>query len=165
MKIRTAEMQDLQALTEVEAVCFPPEEAANEKNFEKRLRVYANHFWILENDEKVISFINGMVTNEKTIRDEMFADASLHDENGAWQAIFGVNTIPEYRRCGYAAMVMEQVIADAKKQGRKGCILTCKERLIHYYEKFGYKKIGLSKSVHGGAVWYDMVLEFDESNE
>ncbi len=29
-------------------------------------------------------------------------------------------------------------------------ILTCKDRLIHYYEKFGYRNLGLSASVHGG---------------
>ena len=27
-------------------------------------------------------------------------------------------------------------------------------------EKFGYKNLGVSKSVHGGAVWYDMILDF-----
>ena len=28
-----------------------------------------------------------------TIRDEMFADASMHNKDGAYQAIFGVNTL------------------------------------------------------------------------
>lgn len=68
-----------------------------------------------------------MVTNETKIRDVMFENAYLHEEDGAWQAIFGVNTAPKYRKRGYAAKLMEQVIQDAKKQGRKGCILTCKE--------------------------------------
>ena len=38
--------------------------------------------------------------------------------------------------------------------------MTCKDRLIGFYERFGYKNLGLSQSVHGGAVWYDMILEF-----
>ena len=46
------------------------------------------------------------------------------------------------------------------KEGEKGLILTRKDRLIHYYEKFGYVNLGVSESVHGGAVWYDMLLEF-----
>lgn len=158
MNIRTATMADLQKITQVEAICFPPAEAATEDSFKARLEVYPNHFWLLEDGGKLISFINGMVTNEMTIRDEMFEDASLHEEDGAWQAIFGVNTLPEYRRKGYAGMLMERVIEDAKAQGRKGLILTCKEEKIHYYAKFGYESLGVSKSVHGGAVWYDMVL-------
>ena len=53
---------------------------------------------------------------------------------------------------------MQQVIADAKAQGRKGCVLTCKDGLLSYYEKFGFQNEGISKSVHGGVVWYDMRL-------
>ncbi len=160
MNIRTAVMEDLESITKVEAACFPKEEAATSNDFEKRLRVYPEYFWLLEDGGKIIGFINGMVTDEPFIRDEMFKDASLHNKNGMWQTIFGVNTIPEYRRKGYAAMLMEKVISDAKAQGRKGCVLTCKDKLIHYYEKFGYVNEGISSSVHGGAVWYDMRLTF-----
>lgn len=160
LQIRTATMDDLEKVTAVEAACFPAAEAASKEEFKERLLSYPDHFWVLEEDDEMIGFINGMVTDEMTIRDEMFADASLHNENGAWQAIFGVNTIPEYRCRGYAAKIMERVIEDAKAQGRKGCILTCKDKLLHYYEKFGYKNMGISASVHGGAVWYDMILEF-----
>ena len=76
------------------------------------------------------------------------------------QMVFGVNTLPEYRRRGLAGEVMRQVIADARSQGRKGCVLTCKDRLVHYYETFGYRSEGVSASTHGGAVWYDMRLTF-----
>ena len=90
----------------------------------------------------------------------MFEDSSLHNPNGAYQSIFGLDVIPEKRKNGIAAELMNHIIEDARKKGRKGLILTCKDRLIHYYEKFGYKNLGVSKSVHGGAVWYDMLLEF-----
>lgn len=160
MNIRMATMADLEDVTAVEAACFPPAEAATREEFAARLQAYPNHFWLLEENGKLLAFINGMVTSEPAIRDEMYADASLHEEQGVWQAVFGVNTLPEYRRHGCAALVMERVIADARAQGRKGCILTCKEKLIHYYEKFGYHNSGISKSVHGGVVWYDLRLEF-----
>ncbi len=160
MNIRKATMHDLSAITAVEAECFPAAEAATEKAFKDRLTVYPNHFWLLEDDGKLVSFINGMVTDEPTIQDEMFKDALLHNESGNWQAIFGVNTIPGHRKRGCAAKIMEQVIKDAKSENRMGCILTCKQELIHYYEKFGFVNIGTSNSVHGGAVWYDMQLSF-----
>lgn len=161
MHIRTATMKDLPALTAVEAACFPAAEAATEADFAARLAVYPDHFWLLEDEDgALVSFINGLVTDEPLLRDEMYADAALHNEQGAWQMIFGVNTMPQYRRRGCAAQVMERVIADAKAQGRKGCVLTCKDRLIHYYETFGFQSEGVSKSVHGGVVWYDMRLTF-----
>ena len=74
--------------------------------------------------------------------------------------IFGVNTIPDYRKRGCAGLVLERVIADAKAQGRKGLVLTCKDKLVHYYAKFGFEDYGRSESVHGGAVWYEMRLRF-----
>lgn len=161
MRIRTATMEDLAAVTAVEAACFPAAEAATEEDFAARLRVYPNHFWLLEEEDgTLVSFINGMATDEPNLRDEMYADASMHNERGAWQMIFGVNTLPAYRRQGLAARVLERVITDAKAQGRRGCVLTCKEKLIHYYEKFGFQNEGVSQSVHGGVVWYDMRLTF-----
>ena len=161
MNIRTASMADLAAVAAVEGACFPAAEAATEKDFAARLAVYPNHFWLLEEDDgTLVSFVNGLVTDEPLLRDEMYADASLHNEHGAWQMVFGVNTLPQYRRQGLAGQVLERVIADARAQGRKGCVLTCKDKLIHYYEKFGFQNEGVSASTHGGVVWYDMRLTF-----
>lgn len=40
MKITHASMQDLAAVTAVEAMCFPPAEAATEKDFAGRIQHY-----------------------------------------------------------------------------------------------------------------------------
>ena len=74
--------------------------------------------------------------------------------------IFSVVTSPKYRKRGYASIVMKQVIEDARKRNRKGIVLTCKERLIPFYERFGYVNEGESVSNHGGAIWYQMRLTF-----
>lgn len=161
MRIRIATMADLAAVSAVEAACFPRAEAATERDLAARLAVYPNHFWLLEDDSgRLISFVNGLVTNEPSLRDEMYSNAALHDEAGDWQMIFGVNTIPSHRRQGLAGQVLRRVIEDAKAQGRKGCVLTCKDRLVHYYETFGFVNEGVSESVHGGVVWYGMRLTF-----
>ena len=55
---------------------------------------------------------------------------------------------------------MQHLVTHAKEQGRKGCILTCKQGLIPYYQRLGYQQEGVSQSIHGGAVWYDMRLIF-----
>lgn len=161
MKIRKATIEDLDEITKIEKICFPETEAASKECFRDRLLFYPDYFWLLEEDGKIVTFINGMVTDEKTINDEMFQNPNLHNSNGNWQTIFGVNTLPEYRKHGFAGILMKKVIEGAQKQNRKGCILTCKDSLIHYYEKFGYINKGISKSVHGGAIWYDMILEFE----
>lgn len=161
MNIRNGRISDVDELTAIEAECFPAAEAAERKSFEDRLKHYADHFWILEDDNgKIISFVNGMVTDEEHLTDKMYENASMHDENGAWQMIFGVNTLPKYRKNGYAEAVLRNVISDAKEQSRKGLVLTCKEKLIHFYGKLGFVDEGVSDSEHGGVVWHEMRLTF-----
>ena len=138
MEIRKGTLKDLEAIAAVEAACFPAAEAATAEEFAGRLQQYGDHFWLLWEGERLLAFV----------------------ENGAWQMIFGVNTIPACRRQGYAGQLLQQAIADARAQGRKGLVLTCKEALVHYYAKFGFVNEGVSGSTHGGVVWYQMRLKF-----
>lgn len=158
MQIRTATINDLTAIAQVEAACFPPAEAATADEFKDRLDHYANHFWLMLDNDKLIAFVDGFCTDNPNLTDEMYAKADMHNESGAWQMIFGVNTLPEYRNKGYAAELLNQAIKDATNQGRKGLVLTCKEKLIPYYSKFGFVNEGVSESVHGNVTWYQMRL-------
>ena len=160
MEIRKGTLKDLEAIAAVEAACFPAAEAATAEEFAGRLQQYGDHFWLLWEGERLLAFVDGFCTDWPDLTDEMYADASLHRENGAWQMIFGVNTIPACRRQGYAGQLLQQAIADARAQGRKGLVLTCKEALVHYYAKFGFVNEGVSGSTHGGVVWYQMRLKF-----
>lgn len=161
MKIRTAGINDLKAIAAAEAECFPKTEAATEQDFRNRLEYYANHFLLMYDGEKLAAFIDGFVTDEPDLTDDMYAKADMHNENGAWQMIFGVNTVPEYRRQGLAGRLITEFAETAKKQGRKGVVLTCKEKLVPYYKKFGFVNEGITeKSVHGGVRWNQMRLTF-----
>jgi len=160
MEIRKGTLKDLEAIAAVEAACFPAAEAATAEEFAGRLQQYGDHFWLLWEGERLLAFVDGFCTDWPDLTDEMYADATLHRENGAWQMIFGVNTIPACRRQGYAGQLLQQAIADARAQGRKGLVLTCKEALVRYYAKFGFVSEGISGSTHGGVVWYQMRLKF-----
>lgn len=160
MEIRNATINDLDKLTEVENECFPASEAASRESIAERLKHYPDHFWLMFDGDKLIAFVDGMVTDIPDLTDEMYENAAMHDENGAWQMIFGVNTIPEYRCHGYARELIQRAISDAKAQGRKGLVLTCKDRLVPYYAKFGFMNEGVSQSVHGNVVWNQMRLVF-----
>ena len=45
--IRKATMDDIDQITELEALCFPEKEAATREDFEKRLKGYPDHFALL----------------------------------------------------------------------------------------------------------------------
>ena len=158
--IRQGRAEDAAALAKVEAECFPAAEAATAEEIGERLSVYPTHFLLLYRDGKLAGFIDGMATDEKDLRDEMYEKASLHNEKGAWQMIFGLNTIPAFRREGCAGRLIEALKDKARQEGRRGVVLTCKDRLVPYYAKFGFVNEGVSPSTHGGVVWYQMRLKF-----
>ena len=160
MEIRTAALQDLDAVAAVEAACFPAAEAATKEEFAERLRYYGSHFWLMFDGGNLIGFVDGMVTDQADLTDDLYEQAALHNERGAWQMIFGVNTLPAYRRQGVAAALIRRAIDDARAQGRTGLVLTCKDQLVHYYAKSGFVSEGVSVSTHGGVVWYQMRLTF-----
>ena len=161
MNIRHATKHDISAISEVEAKCFPPSEAASEMAFTERIENYGNHFWLMYENDKLIAFVDGFVTDESDLTDEMFANAAMHNENGAWQMIFGVNTLPEYRNNGYASELLRRAVDEAKEQGRKGVVLTCKDKLLPFYAKLGFVDEGITdKSTHGNAIWHQMRIIF-----
>ena len=160
MIIRTATMDDLDIISNVEAKCFPKTEMATKEQFKERLKYYKDYFWLMFDKDILISFVDGFCTDEENLTDEMYEKADMHNENGKWQMIFGVNTIPEYRRKGYASQLLKYAIEDAKTKNRLGVVLTCKDELINFYSKLGFVNEGKSVSEHGGVSWNQMRIRF-----
>ena len=160
MIIRNATMQDLEQIAEVEAECFPAAEAATREEFQARIQSYGDHFWLMFEGEKLIAFVDGFVTDEADLTDEMYERASMHNANGAWQMIFGVATHPEHQKKGYAGQLLQTAIAASRARGKLGLVLTCKDRLVPYYAKFGFADEGRSDSNHGGVAWHQMRVRF-----
>lgn len=165
-KIRNAALQDLDDIAALESICFPKKEAASRESFENRLQVFADYFWLLEQrennaeDGKLVSMVNGMLTDATDLVDEMYENSNMHTEDGKWFMIFGVETRPEYQKKGLAGLLLKHVIEEIRKKDKSGIVLTCKEELLKFYEKFGFKNEGISRSTHGDVVWYQMRLKF-----
>jgi len=156
--IRGAQPQDLNRIAEVEAICFPALEAAPLEAFKERMAAFPENFIVAEAEGILIGFINGCATNSPVIHDELFHSTRHHIPTGKTLAVFGLVVIPQYRKQGIAAELMNHFIQLARDTGRKSIILTSKENLVHYYESFGYVNNGISASKTGGAQWFDMTL-------
>ena len=158
MVIRRAKLSDLDEIANIESVCFPPDQAAGKAAFELRLQTFPHHFLLMCDEYgKIVSFIDGFTTDESDLTDEMYSVAGLHNENGSWQMVFGLCTLPDYRQRGFAQKLLKEFIRTACSEGRKGVVLTCKKELVPYYEKFGFVSEGVTNnSVIGGVQWYQM---------
>lgn len=160
MFIRKAKQSDLDRIAEIESICFPQGQAAGREAFRDRLCSFSDYFMVMCDEYgKVVSFINGFTTDIPDLTDEMYKNAYMHDKNGTWQMVFGLCTLPEYRQRGFAQRLLKEFIRQARLQGRKGVVLTCKQQLITYYEKFGFVSEGVScGSFIGEVQWYQMRL-------
>lgn len=157
---RNITLEDAKEVAELERKCFPKTEAADLKAFIDRIGAYGNHFLCAEYEGKIVGLVDGLVTDDKDLKDEMYEDVSFHNENGCWQMIFGVETDPDFQGKGIASQALERFIEIAREENRKGLVLTCKEKLISFYQRFGFKNEGISGSKHGGVSWYQMRLSF-----
>lgn len=156
--IREVNKEDLDKVAGIEAECFPAAEAASKQSIEERIATFPKSFFVAEKNGKIIGFINGCATNSPVIYDALYHDTSHHIPDGESLTVFGLDVLPDYQRQGIAAKLMNYYIETARKDGRKRVILTCKERLVHYYEYFGFENNGVSESTHGGAQWFNMTL-------
>jgi len=160
--LKQASLLELDAITTLEQKCFPIAEAASRETFSLRLRSFPECFWLAKLDGQIIAMINGMTTNSFDLTDVMYEDAKLYHSDGTWLMLFGVETAPAYQKHGVASQLMSHVIERMKQQGRNGIVLTCKKELLSFYQRFGFINEGISDSVHGGAVWYQMRLNFHD---
>jgi ribosomal protein S18 acetylase RimI-like enzyme len=154
--IRPARAEEADRLAEIEARCFPPAEAASREAVHERMEAFLENFIVAEADGIVVGFINGGTTDQPYLPDAFYHDVTMHKKDGAYQTVFGLNVLPEYRCQGIAEKLVEAFLSMAQTRGKTGVILTCKEHMIHYYERRGFVKYGVSDSTHGGATWYDM---------
>lgn len=157
--ISNAAPADLDDIAALEAVCFPPAEAATKESFKRRIDRFPESFFTAKIEGKIIGVINGCVTNSTVLYDAMYHNDKEHVADGKNQTVFGLLVHPDYQRKGIAAALLNYMIDVSKKRGKQAVILTCKDSLIHYYEKFGFVNKGVSDSSHGGAVWHNMYLK------
>ncbi len=126
--IRGIRPEDLDRIVEIEAVCFPPAEAAPQESFEERLAAFPEYFLVAEADGLLIGIINGCVTNSPVIYDELFHSTQHPIPDGKNLPVFGLDVIPENRRQGIAAQLMNHCIQIARYTNRSNVILTCKAK-------------------------------------
>ncbi|WP_301861000.1 GNAT family N-acetyltransferase [uncultured Megasphaera sp.] len=162
VKIRPARTSDLNRLADIESQCFPEAEAASFMQIKERLAAFRHSFFVAEDTGRVIGFINGCITAQPTLTDDLYASTRLHDDDAPNVMVFGLDVVPEAQHQGVAGQLMHAYIAEARRNGKERIILTCKRRLVSFYEQFGYVCQGKSQSLHGGAEWYDMTLDLQQ---
>ena len=98
MEIREVNEKDIEEIAMIEKACFPKEEAATYQEFLARYQSFKECFLVACQDHQIIGFINGCTTNQPCLPDELYHDSSLHQKDGAYQTVFGLDVLPQYQR-------------------------------------------------------------------
>ena len=156
--IKQAELRDATLLYIIEKLSFPPDKAASLEAFEYRLSNSPQWFLKAELDGRTMGLINGSSSEQPYITDDVYERDGGFSETGENLLIYGLAVHPVYRHLGIAHKLMTAFLEKAVSAGKKHVSLTCKESLIGFYESFGYSNHGISESVKGNIVNYDMEI-------
>jgi ribosomal protein S18 acetylase RimI-like enzyme len=159
--IRQVTLNDLDACTEIESLCFGPY-AASRQRIHKRISDYPQGFLVAERDDQVLGFVNSGALHHEDISDDALKELIGHDPDGLNTVIFALAVHPQYQKQGISVGLMEGFIQRASELGKTAVLLMCKESLIPYYERYGFRDLGASQSSYGGARWHEMRLTLTE---
>ncbi|MDO5538828.1 MAG: GNAT family N-acetyltransferase [Eubacteriales bacterium] len=157
-EFRNIRPEEGEQAAEIEAVCFPPNEACSKKMMLERAARAPELFLVAVDKQtgKIAGFLNGLSTDECSFRDEFFTDAGLHDPNGKNIMLLGLDVLPRYRKQGLAREIMHQYLCREREKGRHTVLLTCLESKVEMYKKMGFCDEGIANSAWGGEQWHEM---------
>lgn len=154
LTIRRACADDLGRLMEMERACFPPSEAAAEEVFAYRLAHFGDWCFVAVQNGEIAGLCMGRPTPREDIYDGLYEAAG--DAAGDCLAVVCVETDPAWRKRGVARALVGHLLARAEARGVRAVTLACKDHLIPFYESLGFKRMGISRSTHGGVRWNEM---------
>ena len=157
---RSIRPEEGETAADIEAVCFPPNEACSREMMLRRTALAPDLFLVAEDRETgaIAGFLNGLATEEERFRDDFFTDAELHDPAGRTVMLCGLDVLPAYRGQGLARELMAVYRCRERERGRRRLVLTCLEGKVPMYEGMGFRDLGLSASSWGGESWHEMDL-------
>lgn len=162
-ELRGIRSDEAEIAAAIEAVCFPPSEACTLPIMKERIARASDCYLVAvdRQTDQIVGFVNGLCTDEDTLRDELFTNTELHDPNGKNIMICSVAVLPEYQRQGIARAMMKEFLKRQKEMGREQAVLTCVPEKVGMYAKFGYTDRGESESSWGGEKWHEMYCWLD----
>lgn len=158
-EFRDIRPEEAEEAAEIERICFPPNEACSREMMLRRAEKAPELFLVAVEKEtgNLAGFLNGLATNEASLRDEFFTDPELYVPDGKNVMLLGLDVLPAYRRQGLATSIMEEYKRREREKGREQLVLTCLTEKIPMYEKMGFLDLGMSQSVWGGEQWHEMI--------
>ena len=159
MKIRQANLSDLDAITTIEWENFGPEEALSREILEAHIQKLTTSFLVAERDGQISGYLEGPVRPERHLVDQSFT-SEVEDYSRLTDHYISLTSLSidkNAQNMGLGRSLLNAMKDIAIRDQRLGINLICHDYLVAYYEKHGFINEGVSQSTYAGEVWYDML--------
>lgn len=153
MKIKTADLNELEKIYQIEYKSFHDDSISKEK-LKSRIKDHSDSFFVLYEKDKIVSILQGIF-----VRDDELNSTLINSDYSSDGNIFLLQTLAtsySYRHRGYASYLLNSIIDNYKKKNVKKILLVCNESLKSFYEQFDFKFIGKSIKCSNKKVWLIM---------
>lgn len=156
MEITNVAMEDLPSILRIEHLGFTSLEAGTEEQYRDRIEKLSDTFLVGKMKNEVVGFIVGPATKELFVEDWMYKQTPQNLNTGGHQLIFTIAIDPRYRGQGLGSQLLMAMEKAAANKNRKTLSLTSLDRNVPFYEKNGFKNMGVASSDHAGETWYNL---------
>lgn len=157
--IRQARLADWGEIVRLESLNFSQEEAASPAALKERIQLIADTFLVAELNGQMAGYVVGPAVAARHLTDDLFSKVRANSPEGGFIAIQSLSVNPDFQGQGLGTLLLAALKETAVQQNRQGISLTCHDYLVAYYEMNGFADEGISQSLHGGAMWFDMVWD------
>ena len=161
VKLDGADINDLDEIAKLEITSFSAEKAASKTAFEYRLKNFSEWFITARHEGEIVGLINAAPTDRDYITDDVYLSGGYYNKDGKSLFVYGLEVHPDFRHKGIADKLINTLIKKAKEAGKTRIALTCSENLITFYQAHGLQYNGISRSVIGDEVSYDMSIDLN----
>lgn len=155
---RQAIPADTDRCHQIEICAYEGDEAATRDKIATRIAQYPEGFLVMEQEDRVIGFINSGCAHKVVMSDEAFKELIGHDGDAPNVVIMSVVIDPAYQGRGYASQLMQVFVQLMRDMEKSTIHLMCRQRHIDLYTHLGYRYIKPSASDHGGMAWHEMAM-------
>lgn len=159
MILRNAKIEDLVEIYDIECANFTSSEVISVSVFEEYIKKSPETFFVIEEEHRIVAYCLSVLSPSRTVTDDLFSGFNRILSDNGYLKILSLSIHSKFQKQGFGTMLIATLKDYCKFKSYKGISLTCHDILIPYYEMNGFKEIGLSESIFGAQIWYDMILE------
>lgn len=145
-----AQLSDNEEIAALEAISFPPDEAASLATITKRLTEAGRYFYCyrdLKRSNSLVGFVNGTCIVGNKINHESMTN---HEPSGRTLVIHSVTIHPDFRRKGLGSTMLKVYIQKMRHEPSIDTIvLLSKVHMLSFYTDCGFSIVRASDVAHG----------------